>query len=254
MKTKQKIIYSTSNYSQFIKDASNRTIRSNPRLRDSMRKYGWLDAFPMLVVLREGQKVIKDGQHRNDIAQQLNLPVKYVICDEDGLQASETSVGLSWTLSDYVNSYIERGNEQYRKLLSFKDETGLSIGTCADLLYGKCATAGAAKVVKSGAFKVKNENQARAVVSVIHAAEKVVKWAKSQRFVSAVTHAVIHAEINVGALCDRIRSQPGRLVLQPTTLDFISMIEDIYNFRNKASIPILHKVKNAIRDIKHVKK
>lgn len=250
MKNKNKIIYSSTDYSEFVKDHANRTVRSNPRLRDSMRKYGWLDAFPMLVVMRNGKKVIKDGQHRNDIAQTLKIPIKYVILEEDGIQASEISVGLSWSLSDYVNSFIERGHEQYKRLKSFKDETGLSIGTCADLLYGKCSTAGAGSVVKSGNFKVKNEPQARAVVSVINAAEKTVKWARSQRFVSAITYAVIHAGIDVGVLCDRIRSQPGRLVLQPTTMDFISMIEDIYNFRNKASIPILHKVKTALRDSK----
>lgn len=247
MKNKSKLIYTSSDYSKFIKDEANRAVRPNPKLKAAMRKYGWLDAFPMLVVLRDGKMVIKDGQHRFDAATELHLPVKYVILDEDGIQASEISVGLSWSLSDFVASYCQRGNKEYQRLASFKNETGLPLAICAGLLFSNSNACGATKAIKSGQFKVRNEGHARAVVSIIHAASNVVKWASNAYFVSAISQAIMYAKIDVGTLCDKIRSHPGKLVLQPTVEDFIAMVETLYNFRNQATIPIAHNIKNALK-------
>jgi hypothetical protein len=239
-------IKSTTNYAIFAEDSYNRCVRSNPGLLASMKEYGWIDAFPMMVVSRGNQLVVKDGQHRLEYAKKLKLPVKYVLVDEDGLQASRTSVGLPWSLKDYAASYAKRGNKQYERLLSFRDETGLSVGLCADLLSGKAGVNGSSKSVKDGTFKVSHEDSARQVVSVIHTAQQVVKWGAHHRFVCAIAQCVIHAKINVGTLCDKIRTNPGKLVLQPTTTDFINLIESVYNYRNHNSLPIAHKVKTAM--------
>ena len=249
MKTKNKLILSSTDYSKFNKDLGNRVVRNNPKLRASMEKYGWLDAFPMLVVLRDSRMVIKDGQHRFDTAQELCIPVKYVVMDEDGIAASEISVGLSWSVSDFVKSYAQRGNKEYQRLQSFKDETGLSLNVCATILAGYTGQSSVGQIVKGGQFKVRAEEQARKIVSVINAAKPIVRWAGHNYFVAAISQALVHAKIDPAVMCHKIRSHPGKLLLQPTMADFIEMIEALYNYRNQQPIAIRHLVKTSIKEI-----
>lgn len=72
-------IYVTTDYSAFVKDADNREVRlmTRKRLLDSMKKYGCMSEFPIVVTeCRDtGKLIIKDGQHRFESAKRLGLPV-----------------------------------------------------------------------------------------------------------------------------------------------------------------------------------
>jgi ParB-like chromosome segregation protein Spo0J len=82
-----KKIVNTRNYRLFERDSGeNRPldIKKHKKLMESMKKYGFLEVFPVVVTRNGGDKlIVKDGQHRIAIAEALGLPVYYV----EGLRA-----------------------------------------------------------------------------------------------------------------------------------------------------------------------
>ena len=80
-KPKSPRIEETADYALFTSGKGNRPVKAGGRraLRDSMARYGWLPAFPMMVRRDSGMLVIIDGQHRFAIAQELGIPARYVV-------------------------------------------------------------------------------------------------------------------------------------------------------------------------------
>lgn len=90
------------------------------------------------IIVNNDMEII-DGQHRLAAAKLLKLEVPYKV-DEN---SSEKDVILlnnnqkSWTLEDYLNFYINQGNEEYKKLKEFKDNYGFEDLSSNLLLLGQ---------------------------------------------------------------------------------------------------------------------
>ena len=246
MKQKNKLIYTTKNYSLFVQDDCNRDVKNHPRLRESMTQHGWLPEHPMVVIAdANGKYRIKDGGHRLTIAKELGLPVFYVVSENTEMSvAMINNAQRTWSLDDYVGSYVRQGNEQYKRLAQFATAQNLNVGIAANLLGGN---GGATDKVKSGQFAVKSEGHAHNVIMVVECAAKVVNWARQSKFICAVSMILKYSRADVKVLCAKIHSHGGMMIPQTTSERFIEMLETIYNYRNQNPVALALTVKQQLK-------
>lgn len=249
MKTQKHSVQSTRNYSLFTVDETNRVVRPSKKLRKSLEAYGWLPAYPMHVVRRNGRLVIIDGQHRFKEAQRLNIAVLYVVCeDTPSLKIADLSdSALPWTTRDYASSFARQGNEEFQYLLNFSDHYRLPLGVSAKLLLGVTSRTTGTEEIRTGSFKVKASERAAKIAEVICTLKKLVPWAYNSFFVDALDRATRLENFDIGQFVRRCESCPGILRLQPTTDEFLRMIEEIYNYRSAAAnrLPVAFLAKAA---------
>lgn len=117
-------IYTTTDYEQFKRLKGNRDV-TNKRvaiIKDSIAQVGYI-SNPIIV--NEGLEVI-DGQGRLEALRQLGMPVEFRIVK--GLGITECRAmnlkPTGWSISDFVKSYAEYGNENYIRFKDIADKYG----------------------------------------------------------------------------------------------------------------------------------
>ena len=115
------IIYESDDYSMFNILSSNRKVYLNGRKMEKLVKS--ISSFGQLLpgVINDKYEVI-DGQHRLSAAKILGKPFKFIIVP--GLSINQVievnNSQKTWTSEDFLQSYIERGNENYKTLDRFR--------------------------------------------------------------------------------------------------------------------------------------
>lgn len=242
MSTKTPALKQTKEYRLFKVDCTNRSPRKLTRLMASMKQWGFLPGHPIACVANGAGMVIKDGQHRFEAAKALQIPVFYV-CHEshDGISIPEinNATAGAWTASDYVESFCNQGNLEYVKLREFVAETKIAPQTAASLLYGYSGHGGnIVDIFRGGKFKVRDMDNARRVACILNAAQQYVKWSRVKGFVDAVSRVARVEGFCATDMADKINRAPGMLVLQPNADSFLTMLEEIYNYRAQKRLPL----------------
>lgn len=234
----------TRNYGLFISDKLNRVITDKDatrlkRLRDSMRKYGFLP-FPILV-RRSGEKlVVIDGQHRLMVAQELGLPVVFVETERDDIVISECAAAQSsWNIHDFVASHAAQGKKAYQDLLSFVEEHAMPINRAAALLRGEGALSGNhGGAVRDGTFAVRDRPYADRVARLCAVVSQHAAWASSSNSIGALSRFVRVREFDDDQFTKRVAAHPHLLRKQPTLQMFSDMYETVYNHASRSRIPL----------------
>lgn len=120
-------IYETKDYDIFRQMLGNRDIRGESKIVNSIKKVGYV-INPIIV--NEKNEII-DGQNRLEALRSLGLPVYYIV--QEGLDVEACrylNIGqTNWTTEDYIYSYADEGNKNYKRLASlireFQKEFGL---------------------------------------------------------------------------------------------------------------------------------
>lgn len=111
----------TNIYGLFKLMAGNRPIDYNhvKRLKRSMQKHPHMFASNPIEV-NENMFII-DGQHRRLAAQELGVPVYYIVVPGATLEETrvENVTQRRWTLLDFARSYAESGRKDYKKFLEY---------------------------------------------------------------------------------------------------------------------------------------
>lgn len=238
-------ILTSKDYTKFHFDGTNRPIRSNPRLRKSMKVHGWLDAYPAHVVKNGAGYIIKDGQHRFLEAEKLGLPVKFVVCNDGADIAVINDTQRPWLISDHVHSRAAGGDPHYQYLLQFSKSHDLPVGISASVLCGTDVKNGMGRAIRSGRFEVKCSEHAERVALVVNAARKHVRWASHHLFIDAIRRCFGVKGFDANRLVKKINAHPGMLITQANLDGFLKLIEDIYNRNSQDKLSIVFAVKNA---------
>ena len=169
MKSKQ--IMETNNYGRYELHEFNRDLEKLKDLESSMKKYGFLNAFPLLVFRNNKNKlVIVDGHHRFAVAQKLGITVKYVEEKKDNIpQMYELeNAKNAWKLKAYITSFVREGKDNYMALKNYHDETGIPYNLAAAMLLNGTGGGGNyAQKVKTGVFKPGDTRHADKVADII---------------------------------------------------------------------------------------
>ena len=125
-------IFKTNKYNKFEKLDGNREIDNNSveKLKESVLKYGLQSTKP--IIISKDRKIL-DGQTREEVGKELNIPIHFVIQDDisNYLEFVQTinSRQKNWSLENYVVSYMIEGNPNYLRFanLVIKEKIPMSL-------------------------------------------------------------------------------------------------------------------------------
>ena len=230
---------STTDYSIFRSVNGNRGLSSSHvnKLTAAIFKKNLLYLFPIIV--NEKMELI-DGQHRLASAKRLEVPIFYEILKQSGIddvQKINTS-SHGWSQSDYLISWIKRGNKEYMTLSNFMVQYKIPLGCARRLLGWTTKQSDNIETFKNGQFKVNPEGKPEQVVELI----KALLMTNSGRIL--YTHVCLIALMNIvqnkkynhERMLDRINVKQPRFYSSEKVIGYIRQIEDVYNYDYKRNI------------------
>jgi hypothetical protein len=249
------VLRRTSNYSKFVPYLQNRVVKLNREtvkwLIESMKKYGFMPAFPLLVV-HNGQSglLIKAGHHRFEAAKQLGIPVWYVICDNDITIAEIERSTTPWTPGSFIESYVRANKKEYVELASFSDRTGITPNMSAILLSGENhrGTGRFTKDLKEGNFQIKDTRYADVVSDMaVYIKSQGVKFSTSTTFISALAKAAKVTGFDPKVFKQKVKSHTSLMKKQASKDDYLALIQKVYNRNSSSILPIIIEVEKMER-------
>ena len=135
-------IPTTTNYEMFQLLDFNRDVSKTRKLEASMKRHGYINAYPLHVVKENGKLRIKGGHHRFFVASKLGLPVAYVVCEDNASIHELEAATTRWSLDDYLTSYVRMGDADYIAIQKYQQRTGIATGLCVSMLGGEMASSG----------------------------------------------------------------------------------------------------------------
>lgn len=242
----------TKNYRLFqIHSNENRPLdlKKHRKLSESMKLYGFLHCFPIVVAANEaGVKIVKDGQHRLAIAEELGLPIYWVEETVDFDVAVVNSTSKVWQLADYAKKHASNGIKSYEEGLEFASRHGLPIGPAFSLLAGTTGFSNCQSAFIDGTFKIKDRQWAESVAGIYGPLVMMSPDLKTARFIEACM-AICRVEgfdaKRLLANCERCRE---KLVSYSTRDAFLDMLEELYNFGRKQLVGLKAAAIMALRD------
>src|SRR5262245_62130133 len=204
----------TKNYRLFHSNVENRPLdmKKHRKLLESMKLYGFLKCFPLVVVRdKEGNLVLKDGQHRLMIAEMLNLPVYWIEETTDFDVALVNCTAKIWQLRDYAMKHANNGGKAYQDGMDFADRHGFSIGVAFALRAGTTSFNNCQAQFIDGSFRVKDQAWAEAVAGIYGPLVIMAPQLKGQRFIEACMCVCRVAEFDAGRLLVGAKRAPQLL-------------------------------------------
>lgn len=229
-------IYHTKEYGKFKHLNGNRGIVKPhlKRLKLSIEKKYLFS--PILV--NEKHEII-DGQHRFEICKELGLPIYYLIKRGYGLEEVQTlnSNLKNWGTDDYMNGYIEMGIEDYNLYKLFRQEFGFDHNSCLAMMSGKKMIRDGGTSLnqefKDGEFKVVNYKEAIITAEKIKMIQRYYVGYARRSFVMAMLKCFKNKEYNHSVFMSKISFQSTKLVDCTSVGEYLTLIEEIYNFKSR---------------------
>lgn len=249
--SKAKKVEVTTNYRLFYRSVDNRPtdIKKHGKLVASMKKYGFLSCFPIVCFRNsKGQLIVKDGQHRLMIAEDLGLPVYWIEEEVDFDIAEINCAGRGWVLRDYALKFAAAGVSAYKEALEFAEQHGLPIGTTFAILAGTTSFSNVAPAFMSGEFRVKDKAWASSVAELYMPLTALSKAARNSRCLEACM-AVCRVEgFDKKRLLHAAERCRDKLVSYSTKDAYLDVLEAIYNHCAKKLFPLKIGAMAAMRE------
>lgn len=249
-------MFYTKNLAKFVQNEMNRDVKKIKPLVESMRKHGYLAAYPLHCFRETGGKLrVKAGHHRLEASKALGIGVYYVVLEDNASIVELETSTRPWSFHDYVAAHVRSGNRNVTAILDFHKETGIRLGQSASLLGGECAnSSNVLDRVKDGTIELSRNWHADKVGSCIKCATAAgVKFATTAGFVGAISHIAWCDEFNMKAFCKKVQANPGALRKCATRDLYVEMLEEFYNFGlrvdNRVPLKLLAKQAAARRSV-----
>lgn len=226
-------------YEMFVVNNVNRDVKKTKHLELSMRRHGFIDAYPLHVVIGNGGRlIIKAGHHRFHVASKLGIPVKYVVCT-DGAEIHELERATNhWSIDDYLASFSRQGIADYLEVKAFSEETGIRASQCISIFRGETGMSGnGMSPFKAGRFQVKTRIFADRLKPIVKTCKEYgVQCATSKLFIQAVLEMFVLEEFSDFVFIQKIKSHAHLFSKKALLVDYEQMIEDVYNRQNKKKV------------------
>ena len=238
-KEKTTLVRQTSDYLKFRILKGNRNVSSGRvnKIIASINRVGYI-TNPIIV--NEHMEVI-DGQGRLEALKTLQLPVDYIVVPGAGIDEC-ISMNINqerWTVSDYIKSFAERGNENYQTLQKAIDKytPGIPLRVVISVCAGNLSYINT-KAVQEGDFEMgrwdwddvlKYMNQytpyKRLVSGSWDNVMKVLQWVYDSK---KVDRNVMYEQF----------TKYGRVAMGAigSTVDALDSLETVYNYRKRGHV------------------
>ena len=248
------VIRGSWNYKKFKldpKDNRSLCLREHKNLERSMKKYGFLPFFP-IVCFQNGKNelIIKDGQHRWAIAEQLGLPVYYIVTKTDFDTPQVNSTSKLWSIKTYYQKHVMSGKQHYLKLKEFVERHSLerSLGVAIALLAGKTSYSDTKEAFCNGLYEVKDEVWADNVASLHGQLLALSPHMKGTKCVLACMALCRVKEFDSERLLSNSKRCRDKLVSFSNRDAYLVMFEEVYNYGRHEEVGLRAKAVMAMKD------
>lgn len=233
-------VYQTKDYSIFQRIPGNRDmnkLKIKKMVRDIKHGLNFLPDFPILVSPGEYKMHVIDGQHRLEAASQTNQNVYYIIrikeIEVDHI-ARINSLQEGWKPIDFINCFIEKGNNNYEKLHEFISTYKLPISVSILLLSSGITgnDSGLQTEIKEnfrkGNFEVKHWKQAVEIIEECQRFSVFPGW-NTRPFIVAISKILAADLCDFDELVSKVNDNPKDLQKQSNYKQYLKDLESIYN-------------------------
>jgi hypothetical protein len=227
-------VHTTTDYFLFkpIDGNRNKNLLHINRLKKSMA-----ETYLFTIIIVNEKYEIIDGQHRFDVIQDLQLPLNYVVCNGYGLNEVHilNQNSKTWTSDDYLDGYCKLGYKDYIQYRDFKETYDIGHYECMWLLNGS-QLSNPTQVFFTGDFKIKNYNEACKIIEKIMLVEPYYSEWKRRSFILAMLQLFKNPNFELTEFLQKLKLQPTALSNCSTTNQYVSLIEEIYNYRRREKV------------------
>ena len=234
-------IRSTKNYDLFELNDFNRDVTKVSKLEHSMRKHGWIDAYPLHCEKNGGKTFkIKAGHNRIEAAKNLGLSVKFVVCNDSASIHELENATKPWTTKDYLTSYVRLGRPEYRAVEKYIEQTGMPLGTTISLLAGESAGSGNKLTrFKEGRYTLGDPFLANCIKDVVLFMKELgIPFATNNLLVNALSKVLWVDAFSLSKFKSKLDVNKALFEKQPDVGTYLAEIEKIYNRANRKKIPL----------------
>jgi len=234
-------------YGMFEMADINRDLHDDRLLRDSMKRHGFMPSSPIHCIRgANGKLKIVRGHNRFDMAKRLGLQLWYIVDPSNtDIYDLEGATSSRWSIEDFLSSRANSGNKHCQQVLAFRRQHKLPQGVAISLLAGESAGSGnAIRRVKDGTFKIATDlSHAELVADLVDFCRTVgIDCASRSAFVSALSLMARVPEFDPQIFKRRIAKAPSLVIKQTSKKDYMTVIEDVYNYGAKGRrVPLAFK-------------
>lgn len=225
-------IYRTTNYERFSIMEGNRKLNKmhQERLKKSIKEADLTESNPILV--NENFQII-DGQHRFEVCKELKKPIHYILKMGYGLnEVQRLNANMkNWKLEDYVDGYCDMGKEEYLYLRSFMVQYKLGMTNSVSVLSTMGGDKG--QTIMDGKMTLPNKGRGVTIATWIKQLEPIYGGVKRRSFVNALIKLYSNRQFEFKQLMAKLQYQQTKLVDCTDTKAYLSLLEEIYNFKER---------------------
>lgn len=229
-------VHTTEDYFMFkqIDGNRNKNLLHINRLKKSMQEH-----YLFTVIIVNDDYEIIDGQHRFDVIKDLKLPLNYIVCEGYGLKEVHilNQISRTWNADDYLQGYCSLGYEDYLLYKEFKELYGFGHGECISILSG-ISTNGRNYVdaFYAGLLKVVDYEDACLIADKILLIAPFYDGFKRRSFIYAMLMLFKNPNFEFTELLQKLKLQPTAMVDCTNQTQYVSLIEEIYNYRRREKV------------------
>lgn len=228
-------ILSTTDYSIFKEITSNREV-NEPHvlsLTKAILEKNMLEINPIIV--NENYEII-DGQHRLEAAKRLNVPIYYMVSSEVNKTdiSRLNSHSLKWSVMDYINYFTIEKAPGFDKLSHFLNEFPFISPSMAIRLIQKFDLK--STEYKNGRIDTSNYEQAVEIGNVVKSFLNFSQVALDKTFIVAIKTIISTGKYDHETMKRKLEFQPRSLVKCVNAKQYIELLEEIYNYKNREYI------------------
>ncbi|HLN56113.1 MAG TPA: ParB N-terminal domain-containing protein [Bacteroidales bacterium] len=220
----------TTDYSIFKDFSSNRELDQKHvnKLMVAINERNLLHVNPIIV---DDQMRVVDGQHRLAAAKELGVPIYYIT---DHINRQDISILNSnqknWTGMDYINFFTVEKNEAFIKLSSLINHYP-DMAVSALLVLSSLGGRRNINDLKKGVLDVSNIEHCREVCEICMDLNRRYQkdFVFDSRFPLALSVALKAENFKLEILIEKISASPREWVPCHTKVQYLEMIEEIYN-------------------------
>lgn len=234
----QVMVFQSTDYAHFKMISGNRQLNESKIkriIRDIEAGIDVLAYYPITVVEKQKRLEIIDGQHRFYIAKKLKRSVHYIVMQKtiDLHDVAKINSNVEkWKTSDFINCYIQQGNEHYKKLQEFLDTYDFSPTVSIKLLQnghpGTESGLGTNNDFQRGYFAVKYWDEAVKIADSCKLFSQFKYW-KDRGFIIAIFRIMDAGKITLDELLQKYQKYPDMLTKQSGFKDYLFCLENIFN-------------------------
>lgn len=251
-------ILKTTNYDMFNKSDYNRPIleKNVLKLMRSLKAKNLLKNRPILV---DKDLNVQDGQHRLEAAKRLNIPVYYEVQEdltpEDMVRLNDNQA--LWNNNNYLNFHVQKGNLEYIKLNNFLKEHKISLATAFAILgqkqFGRPKyrdmTDEEPNIFKAGKFVFPANADQLDAVDILNKSRQIIdyampklegqnKYLEGPHFRRALYIFLSIKAVDFDVFMQKLQQRLDLVRPCSRISDFVTILKQIYNFRNRNPITL----------------